>query len=62
LKKSPTGSASARGPLKNNSTITASESQRQQMKRLIELSVFKCETGIFSQDRGLREVNFFYEH
>src|SRR5262252_1778302 len=51
LKKSPTSSALARGPLKKNSATAGNETQLQQIRRLIELSAFNVKPG-FSTKTG----------
>ena len=51
LKKSPTGSASAHGPMKKNSAASNNEARRERMRHLIELSAFNVKPG-FSTNIG----------
>jgi len=57
LKKSPTGSASAHGPVKKNSAASDNEARRERMRRLIELSAFNVKQD-FPRTLGAKRRKF----
>jgi hypothetical protein len=55
LKKSPAGSASTQRPLKRNSAAASKQTQRELMRRLIELPAFTVKTGFSTNVGGLEK-------
>jgi len=55
LKKSPTGSALTQRPLKRNRAATGKQTQRESMRRLIELPAFTVKTGFSTNVGGVEK-------
>jgi hypothetical protein len=55
LKKSPTGSALTQRPLKRKRAATGKQTQRESMRRLIELSACTFKPGFFTNVGGLEK-------